>query len=380
LAFQIALAAAMRRSLPLLRQKFRVSPNEERGLKSTLSSLIFCGSVFFALFLGVYGDGNRTLRLSPGPKIAMMSPKTQKLTLAGHFPTEKQENEGIYLAKPAAIVEGQGGNLYIADNGARDIKVFQPTGNYLFKFGRGGQGPGEFEGPRKILKYGSRIVVFDSRRFMLQYFSLDGRYEKGVKLYHPYSDIAINDQGKVVAARMPRRPISHLIDVLNEEGDLLYSFGNPISHSGIQESYINQVQLDIDERGNILVIFLTVALLRKYGIDGSLLDEYKFEDSPGNAIKRLRKASAQRSPYRRLFDEVKSNNQNIYALRHLRDCLQIIELDHSLAIRNIYEYPVQGNYNYLAVDFLAINQNAETSFYALQVFPSSRIDILVAGQ
>jgi 6-bladed beta-propeller len=350
--------------------------------------MIFCGIIIIALSLCADAYGERTLNLAMGHNNGRNNIEAKKLTLVGHFPTEKEEVQGVYLAKPAALAEVHHGNLYVADNGARDIKVFQPTGKYLFKFGAGGQGPGEFEGPRKIMNSGSKIIVFDSRRFMLQYFSLDGRYERGVKLLQPYSDIAVNEKGLIIAARMPRRPVAHLVDVLDEQGALLYSFGNPVSISGIQESYINQVQLDIDEQGNVLVIFMTIALLRKYGINGRLLNESKFEDSPGKAInkeendnlKNLRRASVERSPYRRLFDEVKSNNRYVYALRNLRDCLQIIELDDSLAIRNVYEYPVPGNYNYLAADLVVINKDSRVFFYALQVFPSVRIDILVAAE
>jgi len=79
------------------------------------------------------------------------------------------------------------GNIYVTDGGNRRIQKYDKTGKYVQTIGRGGQGPGEYQSPSRILfdEEGS-LCVYDSPA--IHFFHKDGTFIKKVVL-----KIFIND-------------------------------------------------------------------------------------------------------------------------------------------------------------------------------------------
>ncbi len=70
-----------------------------------------------------------------------------------------------------------GGNVVVLDRLARLVTVFDPAGRFLTKFGRGGEGPGEFgDAIALAILSGGRIAVADSRRHLEIFAEKDGGY------------------------------------------------------------------------------------------------------------------------------------------------------------------------------------------------------------
>ncbi|NGP87729.1 6-bladed beta-propeller [Fodinibius halophilus] len=65
------------------------------------------------------------------------------------------------------------GRVFIADNDATKIHVFDPAGNYLKSLGRKGSGPGEFQSITNTQIGSSSLYVFDFRGFRTTVYSLD---------------------------------------------------------------------------------------------------------------------------------------------------------------------------------------------------------------
>ena len=56
------------------------------------------------------------------------------------------------------------GNIYVLDGGNFQIKVFNETGEFLYSFGKKGQGPGEFLGPLQFgMDKNENIHILDMR-------------------------------------------------------------------------------------------------------------------------------------------------------------------------------------------------------------------------
>ena len=51
------------------------------------------------------------------------------------------------FGRVGGVVVDRKGRIYVADNPANEIRVFGPDGRFLYRMGRKGQGPGEFDGP-----------------------------------------------------------------------------------------------------------------------------------------------------------------------------------------------------------------------------------------
>jgi hypothetical protein len=51
------------------------------------------------------------------------------------------------FGRVSGVVVDQRGRIYVADASANEVRVFAPDGRFLYRIGRQGQGPGEFDGP-----------------------------------------------------------------------------------------------------------------------------------------------------------------------------------------------------------------------------------------
>ncbi|PID29563.1 MAG: hypothetical protein CR982_02470 [Candidatus Cloacimonadota bacterium] len=68
------------------------------------------------------------------------------------------------------------GNIYIVDGKEKNIKVFDSSGKFLFKFGSEGQGPGEFIVPQSIVITATNIFVADQMGMNISKFDLKGNF------------------------------------------------------------------------------------------------------------------------------------------------------------------------------------------------------------
>jgi len=90
------------------------------------------------------------------------------------------EDPGFIFNNITAIDIDKKGRVYVADVLEKNIKVFSPSGEYLFTFGRQGQGPGEYQIPKCLtLLPNQQILVIDVggglfARF--KFFDCEGNY------------------------------------------------------------------------------------------------------------------------------------------------------------------------------------------------------------
>jgi hypothetical protein len=96
-------------------------------------------------------------------------------------------------------------NLYILDPYKGTIFVFDENGNILKKFGKLGQGPGEFERPNRLVIKNDKICVFDGF-FGLKILTLDGNYirQSNVYIENPLKIKAVGDRFYLLTGKTDR--------------------------------------------------------------------------------------------------------------------------------------------------------------------------------
>jgi hypothetical protein len=101
------------------------------------------------------------------------------------------------LSHPYDMALDAAGNLYVADAGERNIKIFDKGGEYVRTIGRPGQGPGEFQFPigLRILPGADEIIVYDLRRISV--LSLTGLYLRQHVIQGLSSGFGTDAQGNV---------------------------------------------------------------------------------------------------------------------------------------------------------------------------------------
>ncbi len=67
--------------------------------------------------------------------------------------------------------------LIVSDSHQHCIKVFNRDGNFLYKFGKNGEGDGEFEKPRCLsVNKAGHLMVCDEDNHRVQVFELSGKF------------------------------------------------------------------------------------------------------------------------------------------------------------------------------------------------------------
>ncbi|HUB86865.1 MAG TPA: 6-bladed beta-propeller [Verrucomicrobiae bacterium] len=132
------------------------------------------------------------------------------------------------LVRPVGLAIA-GNALAVVDSQAHDVCVFDLAGNFLFKFGKRGTGPGEFNYPTHIAADGQgHWLVTDSLNCRIQIFSSDGKY---ISQFGSNGDapgdfarpkgVAADSFGHIYVADA----IFDNVQIFDEAGQLLLSFG-----------------------------------------------------------------------------------------------------------------------------------------------------------
>jgi DNA-binding beta-propeller fold protein YncE len=99
-----------------------------------------------------------------------------QLNLLSHTPTPEQVG---------AIAFAPDGTFYVADNGNYRIQKFDPSGNFVLKWGTFGNGDGQFVSPKGIFVHGDMVTVEDDARHDLQEFDTSGTFLREIPGFSP---------------------------------------------------------------------------------------------------------------------------------------------------------------------------------------------------
>jgi DNA-binding beta-propeller fold protein YncE len=99
--------------------------------------------------------------------------RIEVLDLEGHFRREIQLEE---VNTDAGLAVDADKNIYVSDPQFSVIRVFNYDGQLLYKFGRNGTKPGEFDAPSGLwVESGKGLYVADTKNKRVQLFQIEGR-------------------------------------------------------------------------------------------------------------------------------------------------------------------------------------------------------------
>ncbi|RLE01106.1 MAG: hypothetical protein DRJ11_10360 [Candidatus Aminicenantes bacterium] len=118
--------------------------------------------------------------------------------------------------------------------------------------------------------------VYDQGNGRVQFFDQESNYVTSFKIYKIYFDMTANKDGLIFAVPNRTSLQDPLIDVINDKGELLYSFGETLKFKH-DWNQLNQANLCTNSDGDLLVAFRYWQIVRKYSPQGKLLAEYNIE-------------------------------------------------------------------------------------------------------
>ena len=139
------------------------------------------------------------------------------------------------IERPAGLAI-LGERLYVADAQAHGVAVFDLRGKFLFRFGRRGAGPGEFNFPTHLAGDGKgRLFVTDSLNSRVQVFDADGRFLSvigslgdGSGHFSRPKGVAVDAFGHVYVAEA----LYDNLQIFDESGRFLLDVGSAGSSNG----------------------------------------------------------------------------------------------------------------------------------------------------
>ncbi len=138
--------------------------------------------------------------------------------------------KGVFLLNPLSLDIDANGNVYVCDQKANDIKIFNENGGYVRTIGGQGQGPGEFHWPAKICISANRLFIWEYMNRRLSILSLNGEFIKSINFAWQEglpNELKTLPDGRLINERIKpdynnvEFPQECLIELYSSDGDYL---------------------------------------------------------------------------------------------------------------------------------------------------------------
>lgn len=249
--------------------------------------------------------------------------KTSTIYISERLSSIRNEEASKYAWNPIKAVN-EGNEIYILDRSWCSILIFNSKGKYLNSFGSKGQGPAEFSIPVDINICNGRIYVLDNGNYAVKVFDLNGKYQLSFKTYKSYRGIAINPNSNTIfMAPIIVDRESKIIDVFNDKGEYLRSFGEPIIEGDRGLNAANMAYLSYMKDNKIIVSYDSNREVRVFEESGKEIYRFKVDDERMMENEKYNKGYFSRTSKQNSLKTVTYglyvNEKNVYILQAFPD-------------------------------------------------------------
>lgn len=199
-------------------------------------------ALLLALATAAYMILHLILRLPPRPVQSLLLSTPGTLDAPPRWRTDIYGPPSSPLRNPLGVAASPDGRIFVADTGNARIQVFSREGRWLYRFGRYGQRPGEFDYPTDVIYSSGRLYVADLKNSRIQVFTPEGRLldvwpdpKRERNLRFAPTALAADGAGRIYAAT-----VNHEVLVFDRSGRLLGRLGRGGTEAG-ELSYPNGV-------------------------------------------------------------------------------------------------------------------------------------------
>lgn len=100
--------------------------------------------------------------------------------------------EEYTFGEVTGVAVADDGRIYVADTQALEVRVYSAEGEFLFRFGRNGEGPGELSNISGLVLAPGGIAVLDGQQARVTVFTLEGELVGTSRLQRPYVIFAVD--------------------------------------------------------------------------------------------------------------------------------------------------------------------------------------------
>jgi len=197
-----------------------------------------------------------------------------------------EENHSLFYSVGDIDVDEKG-RIYVLDAGEKNIKIFDPDGNWIQTVGGPGQGPGELNQPISIACAEGKMIVQDGVfGGKLVFFDAQGRYADSVLLgggwtYKLKTDFL--DHYLMISMQMGEDQVSYVcIGFYDDRMELVWEVDRipRIIQSGSFELFSPTPWFDFDPSGYIVYAYPSDYEIRFFKSDGTLIRKIRRDYNP----------------------------------------------------------------------------------------------------
>lgn len=149
----------------------------------------------------------------------------EKITFKENLSFGKEEGEEflVFFSELDIAVDTES-NIYVLDIRNHRLLKFDNRGNFIWKTGRKGKGPGEFQNPANVVVSPSEeIWVLDSP-FLMHIFDIQGIYKRTINLKQRCRNFQFLPDGRLFITRVNRGQMGIAAEYFSSEGKFLLEF------------------------------------------------------------------------------------------------------------------------------------------------------------
>jgi len=297
----------------------------------------------------------------------------KELKLDFQFPDPKK---GPFLSQPEGLTHASDHRLFISDMVNNEIFVFDMLGNSQGAFGRGGQGPGELLRPASIAFSNGQVIVREAGNMRIQLFDTTGGYVAGFKIFRGYTDLMVFNgllyTTPFLSIGIPDKGSPKMVDVLDLQGRLVNSFGDPLNTNNQDFPWLNLAHLAGSSQNELWVAFKSFPIVRKYALDGELISEFHYGfDISAVKEKYNRKCDSERVTgstqpyYATIVHAVCGTNNGLYMIDSTAGGRFVIfRMDRDGKVGEFYWAPIAGR-GFSCTGLYVREESTEKRFYVL---------------
>ncbi|MFC1545698.1 6-bladed beta-propeller [Gemmatimonadota bacterium] len=192
----------------------------------------------------------------------------------------ERDDDNYIFYEPKAVTADREGNIYVLDSKNHRVQVFDHDHDYLFSFGRQGQGPGEFQRVECIdLDAAGNIYVGDPGNARIEVFDPSGTYLRSIRVRSTNIVFRMMQNGNILlrnpdldGGRGLKEDHVPLFRVLDNDGNHIREFGqgrfftrHPYTTGG------NRSLMAMGKNDNACMAFLFQNRISMYSPDGDHL-------------------------------------------------------------------------------------------------------------
>jgi hypothetical protein len=308
-------------------------------------------------------------------------PGARQLETMRVYPPGGDDPKSAFIGAAQDFAEDGRGRVFIPDRQGNEILVFDQEGEFQFRFGRTGQGPGEFNLPTGVFVWNDQVLTHEVMTLRFQFFDSKGRFVSSFTSSKPYGDFLVQNDRIYAASsiQLPSYSGNRLIEILNFQGKILSSFGVVPEIPKYNSEDSSSVRLASADGQTLFAAFRFLPIIRTYSLDGRLLGELKWQSGisekyvPLNEKMFARRNRGEQTPLGFIINAICANEDELYVATAAPRRLEIILVDRK---DNVLEYYYKNLSSALGCSGLIVRKTGgRKEFHILRIYPEHAVEV-----